>query len=76
LENTLGKIIDSVIMELISYVVEKHQLIPQHFGGWPGRAGEDAMAVLVEKSKEAWKGKEIYSASIHGHRGCLQQHPP
>jgi hypothetical protein len=54
LENTIGKIIESVIAEIISYLVEEHQLIPaNHFGGRPGRSTEDAMLILSENIKQA-----------------------
>ena len=37
LENTLGKLIESVIAELLSNVVESYELLPpQHFRGCPG----------------------------------------
>jgi ribonuclease HI len=77
LENTLGKIIESVITELMSYIIETYQLIPQqHFGGRPGRAGEDAMAVLVEKIKEAWKRREVYSAVFMDVAGAFNNTHP
>jgi hypothetical protein len=48
-ENTLGKLIESVVTELLSHTVEEHQLIPpQHYGGRPGRTGEEAMIMLME----------------------------
>ena len=63
LENTLGKLIESVMTELLSHAVEEYQLIPaQHYGGRPGRTGEEAMTMLVEKITHAWKEKEVYSA--------------
>ena len=62
LENTLGKLIESVIAELLSHVMEKHQLIlAQHYGGRPGRTGEEAMIMLMEKIMHAWKEREVYS---------------
>jgi hypothetical protein len=77
LENTLGKVIESVITELTSYVVETHQLIPQqHFGGRPGSAGEDAMAVLLEKIKEAWKRREVFSAVFMDVTGAFNNVQP
>src|SRR5579859_1214810 len=63
LENTLGKLIESVIAELLSHAVEEYQLIPpQHYGGRPGRTGEEAMTMLVERIKHAWKEGVPYSA--------------
>jgi ribonuclease HI len=62
LENTLGKLIESVVTELLSHAVEEHQLIPpQHYGGRPGRTGEEAMVMLMERIKHAWKEGARYS---------------
>ena len=62
MENTLGKLIESVVAELLSYVAESYELLPpQHFGGRPGRTGEDAMAILSERIYHAWKEREVYS---------------
>ena len=63
MENTLGKVLESIMAELLSYVTETHQLLPpEHFGGRPGRTAEDAMTILLERIQHAWKEKEIYSA--------------
>jgi len=54
LENTLGKLIESIITELLSHAVEEYHLIPpQHYGGQPGRTGEEAMVMLMERIKHA-----------------------
>ncbi len=63
LENTLGKVMESVMADIISYLTEEHQLLPsQHYGGRPGRNTEDAMMILVESIHKAWKEKEIFTA--------------
>ena len=63
LENTLGKVLESVMAELISYLTETHNLLPsQHYGGRPGRTAEDAMTVLSENIYSAWKRGEIFTA--------------
>ena len=62
LENTLGKVIESVMTEIVSYLVEEYQLLPpEHFGGRPGRTTEDAMIILTERIYRAWRAGEIYS---------------
>jgi len=62
LENTMGKIIESVVTELLSYTAEEYNLLPdQHYGGRPGRTGEEAMIVLTEKIFNAWKERDVYS---------------
>ena len=49
LENTIGKVMESIITESLSYLIEIHDLLPaNHFGGRPQRTTEDAMMVLSE----------------------------
>ena len=63
LESTIGKILESIAAEILSYLSETYELLPaQHFGGRPGRTAEDAMTVLSERIYHAWKEREIYSA--------------
>jgi ribonuclease HI len=63
LENTLGKVMESVIAEIISYLTETHELLPpHHYGGRPGRSAEDAMMIMSENIYQAWKEKKIYTA--------------
>src|SRR2546423_10040797 len=63
LENTLGKVLESVIAKLISYLTETYNLLPsQHYGGRPGRTAEDAMTVLSENIYSVWKQEEIFTA--------------
>jgi hypothetical protein len=63
LENTLGKVLESIIAEALSYLTETYALLPQqHYGGRPERTTEDAMMLLSERIHEAWKHKEIFTA--------------
>jgi hypothetical protein len=63
LENTIGKILESVVAETLSYLTEQHGLLPKnHFGGRPGRSTEDALTILSENIYKAWKKKKVYSA--------------
>jgi hypothetical protein len=63
LEYILGKIMESIISEIISYLTETHELLPaQHFGGRPDRSTEDAMMILSESIYKTWKEKKIYIA--------------
>jgi ribonuclease HI len=62
LECTIGKVLESIITELLSYLIETHDLLPaNHFGSRPQRTTEDAMMVLSENIHRAWKRKEIYT---------------
>ena len=63
LENTLGKVMESIVADVISYLTEEHQLLPpQHYGGRPGRNTEDAMMVLAETIHKAWRENDIFTA--------------
>jgi len=63
LENTLGKVLESVMADIISYLTETYELLPaHHYGGRPGRSAEDAMMILSEDIHKAWKNKKIYTA--------------
>ena len=62
LENTLGKVLESVMTDIISYLTEVYELLPaHHYGGRPGRSAEDAMMILTENIYKAWKNKKIYT---------------
>ena len=63
LENTIGKVLESIMTDHISYLCETFNLLPKnHFGGRPGRTTEDAMLILSESIHQAWKKGEIFSA--------------
>ena len=63
LENTLGKIFESVMATIISYLAETHELLPKgHYGARPGRSTEDAMMVLSERIYQAWKKGQMFTA--------------
>src|SRR5437667_6298884 len=56
LENTIGKVLESIMTEYISYLCETFNLIPKHhIGGRQGRTTEDAMLILSESIHRAWK---------------------
>jgi hypothetical protein len=56
LENTLGKVLESVMADIISYLTETYELLPaHHYGGQPRRIVEDAMMILIENIYKAWK---------------------
>ena len=58
----MRKIIESTVAEILSYISEENNLLPpQHYGGRPGRTGEDAMMILMEKIYNMWKEQEVYS---------------
>ncbi|KAJ5215604.1 reverse transcriptase [Penicillium cinerascens] len=59
---TLGKVLEAVVANRISTLVEKHQLLPaNHFGARRRRSCEQALNVLVEKIHDAWREGKVLS---------------
>jgi hypothetical protein len=72
LENTIGKVLESIVADTLSYITEHHELLPQqHFGGRPGRTAEDAMMLISERIHQAWKHQEIYSVIFRDVAGAF-----
>jgi hypothetical protein len=60
--STLGKILELVIARRLAYWAETHDLLPiNQFGARPRRSWEQAVVLLVEKMKEAWRRGEVLS---------------
>jgi hypothetical protein len=59
---TLGKILESVVAERISYVAETFGLLPaNHFGGRKQRSAEQALLLLQECIYKAWRSRKVLS---------------
>ncbi|KAM9874254.1 hypothetical protein VDGL01_11687, partial [Verticillium dahliae] len=57
--STLGKILEAVIAERISYAVEEFGLLPSnHFGARKRRSAEQALMLLQEHIFKAWRGRK------------------
>ena len=60
--NTLAKLLSSIVAEGLSFLTEKHQLIPPtHFRGQPGRTTTDSLHLLVDIIKAAWHHHQVVS---------------
>lgn len=60
---TLGKILESVVAERLSYAAETYGLLPtNHFGGRKKRSAEQALMTLQEYIYAAWRRKHVVSA--------------
>ena len=58
----LGKLFSTLIVADLSYLTEKHQLLPPtQFGGCPNRCMTNTMHLITHKIKEAWRRKEVAS---------------
>jgi hypothetical protein len=53
--NTMWKVLMAIVASHITFITEKHQLLPaNHFGGRPGRTMADVLHLLMHKIKEVW----------------------
>jgi hypothetical protein len=60
--STLGKALESVVAERISYAVETFNLLPtNHFGARKKRSAEQALLLLQEHIYNAWRSKKVLS---------------
>ena len=60
--NTMWKVLTAIVANHLTYVTEKHQLLPaNHFGGRPGRTTADAMHLLTNRIKTAWRAGKVVS---------------
>jgi hypothetical protein len=69
--STLGKVLESVIAERISYAVETFGLLPtNHFGARKQRSTEQALLLLQEHIYKAWRGRQVLSLVSFDVRGA------
>ena len=75
--NTMWKVITAIIANHITYITEKHQILPaNHFGGRPGRTTTDAIHLLVTKIKAAWRAKKVASVLFLDIEGAFPNADP
>jgi hypothetical protein len=60
--STLGKILEAVVADRISYAVETFGLLPtNHFGARKRRSTEQALLLLQEQIYKAWRNRKVVS---------------
>lgn len=60
--STLGKRVEAVLAERISYLSENYNLLPQnHYGARRRRSAEQALLLLQDKIYNAWRSKLVVS---------------
>ena len=60
--STLGKALEFVVADRISYLAEKHHLLPNnHFGARKRRSTVQALTVLQERIWDAWRDRKVLS---------------
>ena len=60
---TIAKVQSIIVTEDLSYICEKHKLLPKNqFGGRPGTTTSEALYMLEQFTKNAWQKGNIVSA--------------
>jgi hypothetical protein len=60
--STLGKILEAVVADRISYAVETYGLLPtNHFGARKRRSAEQALLLFQEHVYKAWRNRKVVS---------------
>ena len=60
--STLSKAIEAVVAERISYLVERHSLLPlNYYGALKRKSTTDALLTVQEKIYQAWRDKKVLS---------------
>ena len=58
--NTMSKVLTVLMVDLMTFYTETHQLLlAHHFGGRPGRTTTDAVHLLVHKIKHVWQKSQV-----------------
>ena len=58
--NTMWKVLTVIMADQLTYVTEKHRLLPDnHFRGRPGCTTMDAMHLIVEIVKSSWRAGKV-----------------
>jgi len=75
--NTLWKVLTAVVAGQLTFVTEKHQLLPaNHFGGRPGRTTTDAMHLLANTVKASWRAGKVTSVLFLDIKGAFPNAVP
>lgn len=61
--DTIGKLLSTLVAADLSFLAEKHNMLPaMQFGGRPGRNTTDAMHVMTQTIKDAWRSNKVAAA--------------
>ncbi|KAI3049910.1 hypothetical protein CBS147353_11666 [Aspergillus niger] len=70
--NTLGKLLEAVMARRLSFLAEKHNLLPNsQFGGRPGRTTEQALLVLSNAIDQAWYTHKVVTLIAFDLKGAF-----
>ena len=75
--NTMWKVVAAIIASHITYITEKHQLLPaNHFGRRPGRTTTDTIHLLVTRIKDAWRAGKVAAVLFLDIKGAFPNADP
>jgi len=58
--NTMWKVLTAIIVDQLTFISEKHHLLPNnHFGGRPRRTTTDAMHLIADIIKLSWRAGKV-----------------
>jgi hypothetical protein len=70
--NCIGKVAEKVVANKLADIVERRDLLHDgQFGSRRGRSAIDAVAVLINRTQEAWKRKEIVAVLLMDVKGAF-----
>jgi hypothetical protein len=70
--STLGKALEAVVAERISYLVETYHLLPNnHFGARKRRSTTQALSLLQERIWDAWRERKVLSLVSFDVKGAV-----
>ena len=70
--NTMSKILTSIAMDRLTYILEQHNLLPNtHFSGQPDRSTTDSLHLLEVTIKHAWRNKWVASVLFLNIKGAF-----
>ena len=73
--DTIGKLFSTLVAADILFLAEKHQLLlATQFSGWPGHCTTDAMHLITQRVKGAWRKKKSCINPISRYTSCLPQY--
>jgi hypothetical protein len=71
---TIGKGLEAVVANRLSFMAEKHGLLPRnHFGARKKRSCERAISILVERMYEAWRNRMVVSLATFDVQGAFNR---
>jgi len=70
--DTIGKLLSTLVTANLSYLAEKHHMLPpSQFGGCPEQNMTNAMHIVTHKIKDAWRTGKVAITLFHDIQGAF-----